>query len=144
LKITRFSGDFRFLSNFYPVLIFYEGHHYNSVEHAYQAAKTLSEIERQRVRHRSTPGEAKQLGKTLTLREGWEGMKLKVMEDLVRQKFINHPVLAAQLRDTADAELIEGNHWGDRFWGRYMGLGENHLGKILMKVRAEVMEKGAK
>jgi predicted NAD-dependent protein-ADP-ribosyltransferase YbiA (DUF1768 family) len=58
---------------------------------------------------------------------------------LVRQKF-REPKLRELLAGTRNAELIEGNYWGDRFWGVYVGdgKGENHLGKILMQVREEV------
>ena len=42
-------------------------------------------------------------------------------------------------------ELIEGNNWHDVFWGkcscpRCNGGGQNHLGKILMKVREELKQ----
>jgi len=37
--IDSFKGDFRFLSNFYPVNVDYEGIMYPTVEHAYVAAK---------------------------------------------------------------------------------------------------------
>ena len=39
--INEFQGKYRFLSNFYPCDIVYEGIQYPSTEHAYQAAKTL-------------------------------------------------------------------------------------------------------
>lgn len=42
------------------------------------------------------------------------------------------------LLDYFAAELIEGNTWGDRIWGVCDGVGENRLGKILMRVRAEM------
>ena len=39
-KIERFSGDYRFLSNFHPCDITYNGINYKSTENAYQAQKT--------------------------------------------------------------------------------------------------------
>lgn len=39
---------------------------------------------------------------------------------------------------TDDAELVEGNTWGDRYWGVVDGVGENRLGKLLMERRAEL------
>ena len=39
---------------------------------------------------------------------------------------------------TEDAELVEDNWWGDKFWGVCNGEGENHLGKLLMKIRDEL------
>ena len=37
-RITRFHEEYRFLSNFYPVKVEYDGVQYPTVEHAYQAA----------------------------------------------------------------------------------------------------------
>ena len=65
--------------------------------------------------------------------------KLGITEDVIRQKF-NNPELKEKLIATGDAELIEGNPWGDTFWGVCEGKGENHLGKILMKIRSELNE----
>lgn len=45
------------------------------------------------------------------------------------------PGLQAKLLETGNEELVEGNYWGDTFWGVCRGRGENHLGKLLMKVR---------
>ena len=59
------------------------------------------------------------------------------MLSIVRAKFEN-AYLRRRLIATGDAELMEGNDWGDRFWGVCRGKGENRLGKILMKVRAEI------
>ena len=60
------------------------------------------------------------------------------MEDLVRQKFTKNKDLAKLLKGTGNQELIEGNTWKDTFWGVYNGIGSNHLGKILMKIRKEL------
>jgi predicted NAD-dependent protein-ADP-ribosyltransferase YbiA (DUF1768 family) len=49
--ITRFAGQHRFLSNFYPAPLIWEHLRYPTVEHAYQAAKTLDATERLRVRN---------------------------------------------------------------------------------------------
>ncbi len=62
------------------------------------------------------------------------------MRDLLRQKFAR-PDLRQALLDTGAAELIEGNNWGDRQWGRVLvkgkWIGQNQLGKLLMQVRDE-------
>ncbi len=59
------------------------------------------------------------------------------MLEVVRAKFrVN--VLAEKLLATGDDELVEHNTWDDSFWGTCNGEGENHLGKILMKVRQEL------
>lgn len=135
--IDDFSGKHRFLSNFYPCQVVLDDELYSSVEHAYVAAKTIDLAVRELVRACPTPGQVKRLGRKLALRPDWETVKLGVMEELVRQKFTD-PTLKALLLATGDAELVEGNHWGDTFWGVCNGHGTNHLGRILMRVRAEL------
>jgi N-glycosidase YbiA len=88
-----------------------------------------------------TPGKAKQMGRKLQVRDGWDGMKLQVMEALLRQKFAD-PVLRQKLLDTGDAHLEEGNSWGDVWYGVCNGVGENHLGKLLMAIRDDLRSKG--
>lgn len=137
MKIDRFDGGYDFLSNFFMHPVTLDGVVYPSNEHAYQAAKTLDAGERELVRLRTTPAQAKRMGRKVTLRPDWERIKIGVMEDLVRQKF-NSPGLKERLLATGNDELEEGNTWGDRFWGTVNGVGQNHLGKILMKIRDEV------
>ena len=135
--INEFRGQYRFLSNFYPCLIEFEGNVYISVEHAFQAAKTLDEDWRESIFWARTPSDAKRIGRKVPLREDWEEIKLSVMENLLRQKFNIFDFKSALLA-TGDEELIEGNWWGDTFWGVCNGQGENHLGKLLMKIRSEI------
>lgn len=136
--IPEFQGAYRFLSNFWPADVHLDDRLYPSVEHAYQAAKTLDESERRSVRNAHSPGQAKRLGQRATKRADWNEVKLSVMENLVREKFTRHAVFREKLLATGDAEIVEGNSWGDRFWGVCKGVGENHLGKILMRVREEL------
>lgn len=135
--INKFSGEYRFLSNFYPVSVVYDSTPYPSVEHAYQAAKTIDSTQRSKIRHASSPALAKKLGAQATLRDGWDKLRLPVMRYLLDQKFLQ-PVLRKKLLATGDEELIEGNDWGDTFWGKCNGKGENHLGQILMEIRANI------
>jgi ribA/ribD-fused uncharacterized protein len=136
-RIIAFQGAYRFLSNFWPCRVKWGTEYYRSVEHAYQAAKTSSPLEQVKVRDCVTAGDAKRMGRKVTVRDDWDLDKLAVMLDLVRQKF-QDPMLQRQLLSTGDTELIEGNYWHDTFWGVCNGRGENHLGKILMKVRSEI------
>ena len=146
--ITKFRGQYAFLSNFYTIKkttvrgrngIEYEGLWYPSVEHAYQAAKTLNKSVRRIVASANTPVVAKRMGKCLVLRPDWEEAKLGIMELLLRQKF-SKPNLSEALLSTGDAELIEGNWWHDEYWGVCNGKGENHLGRLLMKLRKELQD----
>lgn len=140
--IASFSGDFAFLSNFYvlPRSITYQGISYPTVEHGYQAAKTLDKDERLRISLLPTAAKSKYAGRKIEIREDWEKVKLKIMRILVRKKF-EIPELRALLLATGEAHLIEGNWWGDTYWGVCNGVGHNHLGKILMKVREQISRK---
>jgi ribA/ribD-fused uncharacterized protein len=142
-KIDSFQGEYRFLSNFWPAEVVYEGLRYPTVEHAYQAAKTLDLDERRRIAALATPAEAKRVGRGPAPRPDWERVKFAVMEACVGDKFARHAELREALLATGDAWLEEGNTWGDRVWGVYRGEGENRLGRILMKVRAELRAAGA-
>ena len=134
--IDSFNHLYRFLSNFYPCSVFIlgEGEKYPSVEHAYQASKTADVSERHRILHASTPGKAKKLGQEVLLRSDWDKVKLGIMRELLISKFQNKS-LFAKLLNTGDAVLIEGNSWGDDFWGVCTQRGQNHLGELLMELR---------
>lgn len=136
--IDRFSREYHFLSNFYSVGICYEGKMYPSVEHAFVAAKTTENLIRELIQCAPTAAEAKSMGRRLRLRADWEDIKLEVMTQLVREKFNNNYLIRDKLLATGDQELVEGNDWGDTYWGACNGVGENNLGKILMQVRKEI------
>ena len=131
------TPGYEFLSNFAASPMQVAGILYPTSEHAYQAMKTGIESERRTVAACLTPGQAKRAGKGVTMRRGFQEKRELVMLALVRCKFRN-PTLAALLLATGDAQLVEGNTWGDQFWGRCQGQGENRLGLILMRVRDEL------
>jgi ribA/ribD-fused uncharacterized protein len=137
----RFRDKYAFLSNFHPVNIYHMDVHFPTAEHAYQASKSNNKVVRENIARLETPGMAKQHGRHILIRPDWEEVKLMMMEDILRLKFHrNHISLRRQLAETNPLEIVEDNHWGDRFWGSCMGYGENNLGKLLMKIRAEVLE----
>lgn len=142
MAIKRFTGQYRFLSNFFPCNIEYEGVKHRNTETAYQAAKFADLKEKKKIAD-MTAGESKGYAKGKQPQD-WHTRSIGIMEELVRQKFTKNKHLKEQLLMTKDEELIEGNNWGDKFWGMVGNTGENHLGKILMRVRAELkQEKGA-
>ena len=112
-SISAFRGAYDFLSNFYPAPITYNGLVFQNNEAAFQAAKCP---ERSAEFCFLNPSEAKRLGRRVKLRNDWE-----------------------RLISTSDFELIEGNNWGDHIWGVCDGYGENRLGKILMRIREELI-----
>lgn len=141
--IRGFFGDYRWLSNFWKVDVEYEGYVYPSVEHAYQAAKSTDHRVRQRLCDPNiSPGQAKRMGRTFTLRTDWEDVKVDIMEQLLRSKFQDES-LREKLLATGDLEIVEENTWNDTFWGICKGYGQNMLGKLIMLARKELSQEAS-
>ena len=152
--MNRFEGRYAFLSNFYPCKIEYQGIEYPSTEHYYVAMKVNTQqlidgvhytpADFREVASRvKTPGAVKHLGQKAQVRKDWDTKKLEVMIWALREKF-KYPELAEMLLSTGNQELIEGNWWHDVFWGvcsceKCGNKGKNHLGKMLMQVREELI-----
>lgn len=142
--INCFDGKYAFLSNFYESPITHDGITYPTNEHFFQAMKTLKIDEKWAIAAADTPGQAKRMGRSITLRSDWETIKSYYMELGLRLKFQN-PDLATKLIATGDEELIEGNCWHDNIWGsctceKCGNKGENRLGKLLMTIRNELRQ----
>jgi hypothetical protein len=139
--IDRFAGQHRFLSNFFvlPKPIPHDGILYPTVEHAYQAAKTLNFRARFEISKLHHPGLAKRAGRSLVLRPDWDRCRGRIMYELVLVKFVLNSDLRWKLCDTYPNKLIEGNTWGDTYWGVCKGVGENKLGSILEIVRQQLL-----
>src|SRR3990172_6511970 len=140
--IIGFNDQYRFLSNFYPSRITFEGLVYPTVEHAYQAAKTEEPEVRRHIQEKATAIQAKIFGRELQLREDWEDIKLPIMRTLLRKKFYD-PVLRAALIATNSDNLVETNYWHDNFWGsctcnKCRNKGANWLGELLVELRCEL------
>ena len=137
--INKFEGDHEFLSNFARCNVVYDGNIYPTVEHAYQAAKSLDNSIQKSFTTLTTPGKAKKLGRQIQIRPDWEQVKDNIMKDLLRQKFSHEP-FKSQLLATGNTKLVEGNTWNDTYWGICNGKGLNMLGTLLMEVRSELIE----
>lgn len=133
--ITKFRGQYFFLSNFFPAVVHHEGFTYATAEHAYQASKFIHPYERALIQNQPTAALAKQVATNLKFtRPGWDEVRLSIMDEVLQAKF-QAEYLKNMLLATGDAELIEGNTWGDIFWGKVDGEGDNHLGRLLMGLR---------
>ena len=133
--INQFRGKYYFLSNFYSSPVTYEGLTYLSNEAAFQSAKTFSDRE---CFTNLDPSSAKKLGRKVQLRPDWEETKYNVMYEIVKAKFTQNLDLKTKLLETDNQYLEEGNTWGDKICGTVNGVGENNLGKILMRVKDEI------
>lgn len=133
--IRGFFLQNRFLSNFYSCFFEYDGVMFPAAENAYQAkkdwanAKTFAYI---------SSSDAKRLGSRVIITyPDWDNNRLIIMEEVLRAKFNDYD-LGKWLLETGDQYLEETNWWGDKFWGVCNGVGENNLGKLLMKIRSEL------
>ena len=146
--ITEFQGEYRFLSNFWPCYLVYQNTVYPTAEHAYQAAKVESPEVKTSIKNCQTPAAAKDYLETHKIKPapGWTvAKKLAVMEEILIIKFGGkEPFLTRALLATGEVLLIEGNTWGDTFWGVCNNSGDNNLGKLLMKVREELIRQKKK
>lgn len=141
--IDCFDGEFAFLSNFYPSPISDGNLIFPTVEHMFQAAKTVNIKEYEKIAAADTPGQAKRLGKKVVLREDWEEVKDDIMYQALWLKF-SIPEFREKLLATEKKELVEGNTWHDNIWGdcscercKYIK-GQNRLGNMLMQIREEI------
>lgn len=144
MVIDTFDGPYGFLSNFSAHPFPFRGFDCPTSEHAFAAVKTTDWDWIARILAATSPGEAKRLGREAPLRPNWDRDRVLYMREILHAKFTSDPDLQHRLLDTGDQLLIEGNTWGDDYWGRVRrpGLatpvGANRLGRTLMSVRGEL------
>jgi len=153
VSIDEFKEEYFFLSNFYPSPITFPlrknfndecaSMTYPTVEHAFQAFKTLDPEAHIAIARAPTPSEAKKMGRRVELRPDWEDIKVDLMRGLIEAKFAYGSMLAEKLQNTAGCPLIEGNTWGDTFWGVCNDEGQNWLGQLLMERRDALLAMNA-
>jgi ribA/ribD-fused uncharacterized protein len=137
-KIDSFTGENRFLSNFHPCNMKYLGYEIPSNEHYYVLSKCdIHDKETIEKVSQMTAGQVKRFGRKKPLVHKSSHMRLHIMHRGLKQKF--DPKLNIEmfqrLQFTGDALLVEGNTWGDTFWGVCDGKGLNYLGILLMNIR---------
>lgn len=137
-----FLGENSFLSNFYLKDIKYKNHVYKSAEHLFQTAKCIKESDREKIRNTISGKLAKINGRFVEMKPNWNEKRVIAMENVLRVKFRKKSKLNRMLRDTGDVKLVHLNFWHDTFWGccacsQHKRSGQNMLGVLLMKIRAE-------
>lgn len=150
MDIHGFTGEYRYLSNFWYAGIRLEPATWGNInittlipfraktnEHAYQALKCMFHADFEGILDLDSPVKAKRAGREAAQHKSFEEHKLLYMYQINRAKFTQHPALRMKLISTTGL-LEETNTWGDQFWGVCDGVGQNNLGKILMKIREEI------
>ena len=165
---VEFKDEKRFLSNMYPCNIVFEENEftkpfekffkpdknvYKSSEHLYQALKSKDPSWHEYIRSIEFPTKTKTAARkllsntpslfdgdlTFIMRSDWDKVKLQAMEMILYLKFSQNEDLKEKLKNL-QGHIEERNCWGDTFWGTVEGIGQNHLGKLLMKVRNDILE----
>ena len=120
----------------------YNGVSYRTSEHFYQAMKMPKDRNDLRAELAAmNPYKAKLAVRDkekYPWRSDWtKELSLKVMGYILCVKFSRGTSWAEKLLATGDEEIVEFVNWRDFFWGWDINekRGENHLGKILMKIR---------
>jgi len=134
------KGEYGFLSNFSRHPLKVDGLDYKTSEHLYQCQKSSNTIFRERIRLARTPAAAAKLGRSTAcpLIADWDTRKVGIMERVLREKLRCNPGLKEALLKSGDRPLIEASP-RDAFWGWGKNRdGENHLGKLWMKLREEL------
>lgn len=148
------NSDAHPLCNWYalPEPLEYNGHKYDTSEHAYLHAEALfarDELMAYNILHSSTPAEAKRLAHKIRHKniKGWHLKKRSVMKKILLAKF-GTKEMAKKLKDTGTKELHEAGK--SEFWATGISLGNKNiqnksswtgksvLGEVLMEIRAAI------
>ncbi len=139
-QILFYERKYYFFSNFSAFAVEWRGTVWMTAEHAYQAAKFSDETIVNAIRDARSAHDTKKIAQANRdkTRPDWQKVKLGFMEEIVRAKLLQYPYIREMLLESGDAEIIEDSP-KDSFWGWGPDRqGQNHLGKIWMKLRAEL------
>lgn len=142
--IGFYPREFYCLDNFSSFKVEWDGYLYASLEEAYQTAKFLKSAPEiaEEIKKSHSAHEAQKIAfaNKDKVRSDWQEVKLTIMEELLRRKLQQNPYVKQKLLQTKDYIIVEDspkdNFWG---WGKDR-TGENHLGKLWMKLRDELLK----
>lgn len=142
-KIVSFTREYSFLSNDHTCLVHYDGLLFSSVTHAFQAARSADQEIKERISKIEDIESMYKIAETIEDPPRWVKDRKKIMEVLIRDKFRRNPVLRQRLQETNNKLLINSyvsaENPNNLFWGTVDERGENIIGKILMKIRADLI-----
>jgi ribA/ribD-fused uncharacterized protein len=148
IAFTKVKLPYGWMGNMSPHPITLVGVTWRSTEALFQAYRfELGSPIREEIRSQTSPMAAKMIAKRekdkmVIIPQSQEDLRL--METVLELKLDQHPHLRKELQATGDALIIEDctkrQHGSGLFWGAGLQtdgtwLGENHLGKLWMKLR---------
>ena len=142
--IGFYPREFYCLDNFSSFKVEWDGYLYASLEEAYQTAKFLKSAPEiaEEIKKSHSAHEAQKIAfaNKDKVRSDWQEVNLTIMEEPLRKKLQQNPYAQQNLLQTKDYIIVEDspkdNFWG---WGKDR-TGENHLGKLWMKLRDELLK----
>jgi ribA/ribD-fused uncharacterized protein len=112
-----------------------------TTEHIYQSEKFENEDIKNQIRNAASAHDALRIAKKHKpdYRKDWDSVKLGIMKSILKEKVLQHPYIKEKLLESKDREIAE-NSPVDDFWGwGHDKNGNNHLGKIWMEIRSELL-----
>lgn len=148
-EVFFYEQDFYVLSNFSAFSLKWQGHRFQTSEHAYHWEKfSPGQLDgkvcvRDAILDAASAHEAFKLAEKWKplRRHDWDEVKVDTMRAILREKAHQHEYVRRKLLATGGRTLIE-NSWRDNFWGWGPNRdGKNMLGRLWMEVRAELAER---
>ena len=142
-KIESFTGYFEFLHNNYLSPVLYDGMLFPSATHAFQSARSSDERTRKAILNAESLLVVLKIAKRIDEPENWKLKRLKVMEQIVRDKFRRSRELQEKLKATGNRDLLmtyQDENSVNQYWGVVNNKGQNQLGRILMKIRSDLKD----
>lgn len=143
MAINFYTPKFFVFNNFSAHAVEFEGKLYPTSEAAYQAAKCTDPKGKEEIRNARSPQQAKVFANEIYKNAkdpDWESKKVEVMERILRAKLSQHTEAAEALAQSGDEDIVEDSPT-DYFWGEAAdGTGQNMLGKLWVRIRAEFVK----
>ena len=140
-QIFFYEHEFYIFSNYSSFMLEWKGTLYPTSEHAYHSEKFEDGQLKEQIKNCRSAHDSQKFANAHVAerRADWDSIKLSIMKQILHAKVAQHPYIKKKLIESDDRELIE-NSWRDDFWGWGPNKdGANHLGKLWMEVRSEVV-----
>lgn len=140
-QIFFYEHEFYIFSNYSSFMLEWKGTLYPTSEHAYHSEKFESHQLKEQIKNCRSAHDAQKFANehVAERRTDWNSVKLSIMKEILHAKVAQHPYVNKKLIESGDKELVE-DSWRDDFWGWGPKKdGANHLGRLWMEVRSEVV-----